>query len=125
MKITDSTTDPAVLAELGRRLALLRLEGNRTQHDVALAAGVGGRTMERVERNGTTTLLNFVRILRALGLLETLDRLIPSPAPSPMTQLALAGRTRRRASGTRVRAAPDHAERAEWHWRDQIDGPSA
>ncbi len=125
MKITDSTTDPAVLAELGRRLALLRLEGNRTQHDVALAAGVGDRTMERVERNGTTTLLNFVRILRALGLLETLDRLIPSPAPSPMTQLALAGRTRRRASRPRVRAAPDHAERAEWHWRDQFDGPSA
>ncbi len=122
--ITESTSDPAVLAELGRRLALLRLEANRTQHDVASAAGVGDRTMERVERNGTTTLLNFVRILRALGLLETLDHLIPSPAPSPMAQLALAGRTRKRASGTRVRAAPAHAERAEWQWRDQLDGPS-
>jgi len=119
MRITDSTPDPVVLAELGQRLARLRLERNRTQHQVAIAAGVGDRTVERVEREGATTLLNFIRILRALGLLEAVERLIPSPAPSPMELLTRAGRVRRRASGTRALADTDQATKAAWHWGDQ------
>lgn len=121
MKITAENTDEAALAELGSRLARTRLERNLSQHDLAREAGVGRATVERLESGRGATLTNTIRVLRALDLLDALDRLVPEPLPSPIERLKLQGRQRRRASGARAARRP--ASRADsWRWGDEDEG---
>jgi transcriptional regulator with XRE-family HTH domain len=115
MKITQQNTDAAVLTELGSRLARTRLERNLTQAELAKEAGVGKPTLERIEAGESARLVTLVRILRALGLLEGLDRLVPEPVPSPIEQLKLHGRRRQRATRARTPAR----EPRPWRWGDE------
>ena len=115
MKINQTATDDVVLAEIGRRLAALRLAANLTQAVLARQAGVGVRTVQRLETGAAATQLSgFVRVCRALGLAERLDALVPEAAPSPMAELAQRRRVRRRASSAAVAAAP-----TKWTWGDE------
>lgn len=103
MKIVAQLTDTAILQELGGRLAGARLERNLTQAALAEQAGVSKRTVERLESGEVATQLSgFLRVCRALGLVERLDALVPEPVPSPIAQLKLQGRKRQRASGKRA-----------------------
>ena len=105
MRITNQTTDTAVLEELGRRLERTRLDRNLTQEQLAMEAGVSRQTVVRVESGGVVKLPAFVRVLRAMGMLDGLEALVPQPLPSPIEQLERRGRQRkraRRASGKSV-----------------------
>ena len=114
MKLSKSLTDEAVLRELGGRLAAVRLAGNLTQAALAEEAGVSKRTVERLESGEVAARLSgFVRVCRVLGLVDRLDALVPPAAPSPVEQLKLAGRVRKRASGRR--RAATRAPR-KWNW---------
>lgn len=117
MRISSSNTDDAVLAEIGRRLARTRLERNLTQAQLAHEAGLAPLTVLRLERGEAVRLPSLIRVLRALDLLDVLDRLIPEPAPSPIELVKLEGRRRQRASG--ARAHPRPTAKAAWHWGDE------
>ena len=84
MDIEAIGSDRAVLEELGRRLREARLERNLSQAEVADDAGIGRVTLQRMEAGESPSLINFIRVLRALDLLEGLDRLVPEPGPSPI-----------------------------------------
>ena len=92
MRIENRLTDEAVLAELGERLSRWRLERNASQADFGREAGVGRRTVQRLEAGEPVQLQSFVRVLRVLGLLDALDQLVPASAPSPLERLRRAGR---------------------------------
>jgi len=113
MRITSSVTDAGVLAEVGQRLERLRLERNITQAQLAREAGISRRTLVRLEQGeGAVGAAALVRVLRALGLLDRFELLVPEPLPSPIDLLRLQGRRRRRASRVpRGDAAP-----APWTW---------
>lgn len=121
MRITSLMTNAAVLSEIGQRLERLRLERNITQEDLAREAGISRRTLVRLEQGeelvGAAALL---RVLRALGLLEQMEQLVPEPLPSPIEQLRLQGRRRQRASGAQ---RDDIA--APWAWRDEVPDEAA
>jgi len=120
MNITKQATDEAVLGELGERLNQVRLERNLTQAQLAGQAGVSKRTVERLESGAVATQLSgFIRVCRALNLIERFDRLIPETAPSPIAQLKLRGRKRRRASATKAAAKAVKASSAKWTWKDK------
>lgn len=113
MKISPQLTDETVLKELGGRLAGARIEHNLTQAALAEKAGVSKRTVERLESGEVATQLSgFLRVCRALGLLESFEMLLPEPVPGPMVQLKLAGRKRQRATGKKV--APNKTKK--WTW---------
>lgn len=124
MKITAQLADAAILAELGSRIARLRLERNLKQADLAAQAGVGKRTLERMEAGGATEFSNLVRVCRALGMAERLDLLLPEPVPGPVEQLRRRGRQRQRAGSPRAaQAAPGVREpAAAWTWGDEGAG---
>lgn len=113
MKIDSTLTDEAVLQALGERLEAARLDQNLTQAQLADKAGIAKRTVERLEAGDSATRLpGFLRVCRALGLLERLDALYPEPGVSPMAQLKLRRQRRQRATGARAkRRAP-----AQWTW---------
>jgi transcriptional regulator with XRE-family HTH domain len=72
------------------------------QRELADEAGVGRPAVQRIESGEPVNVITLLRVLRALGLLDMLDRLVPEPLPSPMQLLALQGKRRQRAS------APGH-----------------
>lgn len=117
MQIDSVLTDDAVLAELGSRLASARLERNLTQLRLADEAGVARSVVQAIERGEPVVVTSLIRVLRALGLADALDRLVPEPAPSPTELLALQGRRRRRAAGTRA-SSPPEARTGPWTWGD-------
>ena len=118
MRLTRELTDSAVLEELGARLARTRIDANLTQARLAEEAGVGKRTIERLEAGRGTDVRVLVRVLRALGLMEGLESLIPAAPQSPMALLRLKGRERQRAAHARrsVGAPGEARPAAPWKW---------
>lgn len=115
MKIDSLVSDAFVLEELGSRLGKLRVERNLTQAALAQEAGIGKRTVERVEAGETVQLTTLIRILRVLRLLEALDTAIPEPGPRPMDLLKLRGKERKRASSK----VPRRKAGTRWSWGDE------
>lgn len=117
MKIVPQLTDEAILQELGGRLARVRIDSNFTQAVLAEEAGVSKRTVERLESGEVATQLSgFLRVCRALGLLERLETLVPEEEASPMAQLKRQGRQRQRASGKKAAAR----EPKKWTWGEPV-----
>jgi transcriptional regulator with XRE-family HTH domain len=113
MKITSQLTDEAVLEELGRRLAQVRVSFNFTQAQLAAEAGVSKRTVERLESGQVAMHLSgFLRVCRALSLLEQFELLLPEPGNSPMAQLKQQAPLRQRASSKK----PKPVSRKKWTW---------
>ena len=113
MKITKQATDEVILGELGGRLAKIRLDRNLTQAQLATQAGVSKRTVERLESGCVATQLSgFLRVCRVLDVIERFDTLVPESVPSPVEQLKLRGRKRRRAS---VKRGAKVASK-KWQW---------
>lgn len=114
MKISKTTTDEAVLVELGKRIARQRIDLQLTQAALATESGLAKRTVERVEAGASTQLSSIIRILRVLDLTEGLDALVPEVLPRPLDLLKFKGRERKRASSKR-RGKP---AAGQWAWGD-------
>ncbi|RLL51175.1 helix-turn-helix domain-containing protein [Mariprofundus sp. EBB-1] len=115
MKITKQLSDEAILAEVGARITHHRLRLHLTQVKLAELAGVGKRTLERVEAGASTQMVSVVRIFRVLELLSSLDIAIPEAQAGPMDLLKLKGKTRRRASAKKDSDQPNDT----WQWGDE------
>jgi transcriptional regulator with XRE-family HTH domain len=128
MKITPQLTDDAVLTELGTRLARRRIDLQLTQEAVAEQAGIGKRTLERMEAGKAAQLTTLVRVLRVLGAMSGLENLVPEGGPRPMELLKNKSKQRQRASSSRGHREghPEGnvdgnvegkvAEREPWRW---------
>ncbi len=109
----NTLADEPLLVTLGARLAGVRLSRNMTQAQLAAEAGLGLRTVQRLEQGAAATHLSgFLRVCRVLGLLDQFDALIPEPTASPMAQLKLKKHQRQRATG----ATAQPKERSDWTW---------
>jgi putative transcriptional regulator len=114
MIIEPSSSDRAVLIELGSRISQHRLAHNQSQAELSRAAGISKRTLERLEAGESTQLTNFIRVVRALDLGTGLNALIPAPTPSPIELLKFQGKQRKRASSVREPKTPTQP----WVWND-------
>ncbi len=105
--------DEALLKLTGKRLAQRRLAMNLTQAQLAGQAGIGLRTVQRLEWGAAATQLSvFLRVCRVLGLIERFGAFIPQEAASPIAQLHLQGRNRKRATGRKTPGGPAKT----WIW---------
>jgi transcriptional regulator with XRE-family HTH domain len=115
MKITETLTDQAILAEIGQRIARHRLEYPLTQAALADEAGVAKRTLEHAEAGANVQMSTIIRIFRVLGLLPKLDQILPEPTPGPIEAVARRGKTRKRASSPKRNSAG----KKPWTWGDE------
>ena len=95
--IFNKLTNKAIAAEIGQRIEQLRLEKNITQQQLADEIGLS-RVSYRNLIKGSAKFENMIAVLRALDQLESLQNLIPEAGFSPMQQLKLKGKQRKRAS---------------------------
>lgn len=117
MKIEPQLSDEGLLRLLGERLARVRVTKNLTQMQLAEQAGLGLRTVQRLELGESAAqLASFIRVCRVLGLLDRLEAFLPEPAMSPIAQMKLQGRQRRRVRGEK--SAP--AEPKKWTWGESL-----
>lgn len=115
MALNESMNAQAVLEELGRRLAQLRLMQNLTQQELAQQAGVGLRTLQRLENGSAAAQLSsFIRVCRALGQMQLLDRLLPEATVSPLALLQREGKKPKRAS----RRQETGKSAKPWEWAE-------
>lgn len=109
MRITPDLTDAAIARILGERIERYRIEAGLTQAELAGRAGIGKRTVERVETGRGAELVTIIRVLRTLNAVEGFERLLPELPPSPIAQLELRGKQRQRVSHPRGRSeASEH-----------------
>ncbi|MEY4526062.1 MAG: hypothetical protein RIR57_1433 [Bacteroidota bacterium] len=81
-------SDPALLEMLGVFIRETRLQQNKTQQQVASAAGVNRSTVVQIENGGSSTLLSLVQILRALEQLTLFENFEVKPLQLSPLQLA-------------------------------------
>jgi transcriptional regulator with XRE-family HTH domain len=119
MIISGNLSDDAVMKEFGRRIAQMRIDSNYTQEHLAKRAGVGKRTLERLENGKQVQTSSLVRVLRSLGQLDVLEGLLPAADIRPMDLLRLKKNRRQRARSSlyEIQDPP-----AAWVWEDEKGG---
>ncbi|MCB1050673.1 MAG: helix-turn-helix transcriptional regulator [Acidobacteria bacterium] len=110
----DELRDPALLKELGARLAQIRIQTRLTQAELAERAGISLPTLTRFENGASIQLSNFLRILRALDLLGSLELVFPQSELSPIQLLE----QQQQEKPKRVRKATQKKSPAGWTWDD-------
>lgn len=109
-----AATTQEILGEIGHRIARYRLQQNRTIAELAKAAGLGTATVKRAEAGKGPTLETIIRLLRALGRIDTLEAFLPAPLVSPLQLADLRGHERQRAGtprpGRRKKASQKDAQ---------------
>ena len=93
-----SMTDKGILQELGSRIKDKRLSSNITQSDLAAKAGVSINVVQNIEYGKPSTILGFLRVMRALKVLNQLDLFLPKAPFRPSEIVKLEGKRRKRAS---------------------------
>lgn len=108
----DTSYEGAAMRELGARLRQERLNQRIPQRDLASEAGISEPTLRKMEAGDFGHTRNLLRVLRALGLVDHFTELVPKPAPSPVAESDLGGKTRQRVSRREVKPETD------WQWGD-------
>jgi transcriptional regulator with XRE-family HTH domain len=114
MKIDNQTPEPITLEELGARLRQARLNQGFSQVELAARAGVSELTISKMESGALGQAKNFLRVLRALGLLANLEAAVPPAVSSPIAESDRGGRPRQRSPRGGARRDLD-----EWSWAEE------
>lgn len=112
----ENLTSRTLRTEMGRRLAKLRLARNVTQRTLAEDAGVGLRTLRRIEAGQPSGLDSLLRVAIALGLGEGLLNAVPPREVRPIERVDSGGKERQRAR-PRKGASPGDP----WSWAEDVD----
>jgi putative transcriptional regulator len=104
-KISTEQSPGAIVAILGQRLKLARLNANMSQEGLATKAGVSRPTIVSAE-NGRVQLESFVAIIQALNAIDQLDLMFAEPEISPLQLVKMQGKRRARASKKSVTIEP-------------------
>lgn len=102
VKYWYAMSDPAILEVLGNFIKMTRLQQNKTQQQVAAAAGINRSTIVQIENGGGGTLISFIQILRALEQLQLFQTFEIRQQLSPLQLAKIDQKKRQRASNKRA-----------------------
>ena len=77
-------SDPAILAQIGKRLKEARIEQNISQKLLADSSGLSPFSISQMENGHNTSLLSLIMVLRALNRLDVFEGLFREKPVSPV-----------------------------------------
>ena len=95
-----SMSDNALTARIGAFIKFHRMEQNKTQDELALAAGISRSTLSLLERGETVTVSTLIQVLRVLDKLQVLSAFEVKETLSPLALAKLQKNKRQRAGGS-------------------------
>jgi len=108
----DELDDTAMLKELGRRIAFLRVSARMKQEDLSEKAGISRYALSRLENGaGGIRLESFLAVLRCLNVLNRMTAVLPEPALTPLQLAELERKGLRQSMSKRVRTRHQHTVR--------------
>lgn len=110
-KTSNSSRIATVLC---KQLEAIRLSHNISQAELAKEAGVSRSTLTRMADGQSISLDSFIRVMKALGLVDHLTTLLPDPAVRPVELASTDGKHRQRASKKRP-------QDTTWSWKTDGD----
>lgn len=114
MKLTARSSNEEFLRELGKRIREVRVDMDMTQSEVAKKAGVTSKTIGRIENGEDLAVSTMLNVLRALGLAQNMDALIPEPTARPSMLMA----NEKERLRVRKKASQNDSSR-QWKWGDE------
>ncbi len=111
MKISASTSEKAILKELGERIKIQRIALCFTQDEFAKKCGLSLSTEQRIENGADSKVSNYIKILSTLDLLENIDLLVPEEE-TDYKAIFENKPTRKRASSKRKQS------KTHWVWEE-------
>ncbi|WP_255154957.1 helix-turn-helix transcriptional regulator [Ferruginibacter sp. HRS2-29] len=105
-------SDRSLLVTIGIFLKATRLQQNKTQAQVAVAAGVNRSTVVQLEQGNGGNLLSLIQVLRTLDQLFIFQQLTVRTEPSPLALAKLAQQQRQRATPKKQPA--DSPKKSDW-----------
>lgn len=107
-----SMSDKALVEAIGTFVKTHRLNQNRTQNEVAQAAGISRSTLSLLERGEKIALGSLIRVLRILDVLYVMDAFEVSDEISPVAYAKLQKKKKKRARKKTVALETD--EGSKW-----------
>jgi len=98
-----SMSDKALTEQIGSFVRHHRMEQNRTQDELATAAGISRSTLSLLERGKTVTVTTLIQVLRVLDQLNIMNVFEVRETLSPLALARLQKKKRKRASGRSVK----------------------
>lgn len=83
MKINSDMMAAGAMKELSIRLKDYRIAQSITRAELADKSFISEGTIKRFENGGDISLQNFIKIVRALGLINNIDLIIPDQTERP------------------------------------------
>jgi len=108
----SSMTDKALMETIGTFVQHHRLNQNKSQSDVADAAGISRSTVSLLERGEKISLTSLIQVLRVLDLLHVMDVFKVKDEISPIEYAKLQKSKRKRARSTKENS--DSKEDLKW-----------
>jgi len=120
MRIEKQNTTETIYAELARRLVQKRISLGITQEKAAEQAGIGVRTLRRIEFGCDCNFLTIIRLLQTYNAIDGLENLLPETIISPVEYFAQ--QQRKKVTFRAVNQAPKtnlKTKRKPWKWGDE------
>ena len=110
----DGKIEDEIFKEITERVRQYRISCEMTQADLADKAFVAPGTVARFERGKDISLLNFIKIMKALGLENNMEMLVPDHTKRPSYYVA-ERKEKQRVRKTRA----DEKNESTWKWGDE------
>ena len=109
--INAANTDRNIIEQIGGFIKNTRLSQNKTQQDLATAAGINRTTLIQMEKGGSVNLLSLIQVLRSLKRLDVLRLMESKVEISPLKLAELEQKQRQRASKS---ASAAETQKSDW-----------
>jgi DNA-binding XRE family transcriptional regulator len=110
-KDLNSMSDNALVERMGLFIKHHRLEQNKTQDQLAKAAGINRTTLNAFERGMRSNVMTLIQLLRALDQLQVLQTFDIQPQISPIRLAEMEHAFRKRASKKKT---TDEKPESDW-----------
>ncbi|MFC2187009.1 helix-turn-helix domain-containing protein [Peijinzhouia sedimentorum] len=105
-----SMSDKALIAHIGEFVKYQRMEQNKTQDELATAAGISRSTLSLLERGETVTISTLIQVLRVLDQLQVMNAFAIRESISPLALAKLQKDKRQRARGKSAKKTKESDE---------------